>query len=193
MQISVLKERRPDETRVAATPDTVKKFVGLGCKVVVESGAGKSASISDDDYKAAGAEIAGDAAAACASADVVVKVQRPMTAEDGGDEIGQLKSGSILMAGLNALTNKPLMEGIAKQGVTAFALELMPRISRAQKMDVLSSMSTISGYKGVLLAASELNKMFPMMMTAAGTITPAKVLILGAGVAGLQAIATAKR
>jgi len=123
----------------------------------------------------------------------VFKIQRPMTAEEGTDEIGYLKSGSILMAHLNALTNKSLMEALAKQGVTTFALELIPRISRAQAMDILSSQSNLAGYKAVVDAASTFSKAMPMMMTAAGTIAPARVLVFGAGVAGLQAIATAKR
>ncbi|MDX2221927.1 MAG: Re/Si-specific NAD(P)(+) transhydrogenase subunit alpha [Rhodospirillaceae bacterium] len=193
MQIAVLKERRPGETRVAATPDTVKKYIGLGCKVVVEAGAGAGASISDGDFQAAGADIAADAASAVASADVVVKVARPMIAADGGDEVGTLKSGAILMAGLNALTNRPVVEALAKQGVTAFALELMPRISRAQAMDILSSQSNLAGYKAVVDAAATFGRAMPMMMTAAGTVPPARVLVFGAGVAGLQAIATAKR
>jgi NAD(P) transhydrogenase subunit alpha len=193
MQIAVLKERRPDETRVAATPDTVKKFVALGCKVVVESGAGAGANISDGDFTAAGATIAAGAAEAVAGADVAVKVARPMTADEGTDEIGTLKSGLVLMAGLNALTSKPVVDALAAKGVTSFALELMPRISRAQAMDILSSQSNLSGYKAVIDAAATFGRAMPMMMTAAGTIAPARVLVFGAGVAGLQAIATAKR
>ncbi len=193
MQIAVLKERRPGETRVAATPDTIKKLLGLGCKVVVETGAGVAASISDADYTAAGATIAADAAAATTGAELVVKVQRPMTADEGTDEIGALKSGSYLMAQLNALTSKPLAQALAAKGVNAFALELMPRISRAQAMDILSSQSNLAGYKAVIDAAATFGRAMPMMMTAAGTIAPARVLIFGAGVAGLQAIATAKR
>jgi NAD(P) transhydrogenase subunit alpha len=193
MMIAVLKERRAGETRVAATPDTVKKLVGFGSKVVVESGAGAAANISDADYTAAGAAIAADAAAAVAGADVAVKVQRPMTADEGADEIGALKSGLILMAGLNALTSRPTVDALAAKGVTSFALELMPRISRAQAMDILSSQSNLAGYKAVVDAAAAFGRAMPMMMTAAGTIPPARVLIFGAGVAGLQAIATAKR
>ena len=193
MQVAVLKERRAGESRVAASPDTVKKFVGLGAKVVVETGAGANSSVSDSDFTAAGATIAPSAAAAAGSADMVFKIQKPMTAAEGTDEISYLKSGSILLAHLNALTDKPLMQALAKQGVTSFALELMPRISRAQAMDILSSQSNLAGYKAVVDAAATFGKAMPMMMTAAGTIAPARVLIFGAGVAGLQAIATAKR
>jgi NAD(P) transhydrogenase subunit alpha len=193
MKIAVLKERRPGETRVAATPDTVKKLVGLGCQVVVESGAGMTASIADTDYTAAGATIANDVAAAVANADLVVKVQPPMTADEGTDEIASLKSGSFLMAQLNALTSKPRVQALAARGVNAFALELMPRISRAQAMDILSSQSNLAGYKAVVDAAAVFGRAMPMMMTAAGTVPPARVLIFGVGVAGLQAIATAKR
>ena len=193
MQIAVLKERRAGELRVAASPESVKKFVAAGCKVTIETGAGAGSKISDAAYTEMGATIAPDAATAAGSADMVFKIQRPMTAEEGTDEIGYLKSGSILMAHLNALTNKSLMEALAKQGVTTFALELMPRISRAQAMDILSSQSNLAGYKAVVDAASTFSKAMPMMMTAAGTIAPARVLVFGAGVAGLQAIATAKR
>lgn len=193
MQIAVLKERRAGETRVAATPDTVKKLTGLGCKVVVETGAGANASISDADYIAAGASIAGDAKTAAQGAELIVKVQKPMTADEGADEIGALPSGSYLMAHLNALTSKSLAQALAVKGVNAFALELMPRISRAQAMDILSSQSNLAGYKAVVDAAAAFGRAMPMMMTAAGTVPPARVLIFGAGVAGLQAIATAKR
>jgi NAD(P) transhydrogenase subunit alpha len=193
MQIAVLKERRPGEQRVAATPDTVKKLVGLGCQVVVESGAGLAASISDADFTAAGATIAPDPAAACAGADMVFKVQKPMIAAEGADEVAALKPGAILIAHLAALTSKDTVQALAGRGVTAFALELMPRISRAQAMDVLSSQSNLAGYKAVIDAAATFGRAMPMMMTAAGTIAPARVLVFGAGVAGLQAIATAKR
>jgi len=193
MQIAVLKERRPHETRVAATPDTIKKLIGLGCSVVVETGAGAAASMSDADYTAAGATIAANAGSAVSGADLVVKVQRPTMADEGTDEVIALKSGSYLMAQMNALTSKPLAQALAAKGVNAFALELMPRISRAQAMDILSSQSNLAGYKAVIDAAATFGRAMPMMMTAAGTIAPARVLIFGAGVAGLQAIATAKR
>ena len=188
MQIAVLKERRPGESRVAATPDTAKKLLALGCQIVVESGAGAAASISDADYTAAGATIAPDATAACASADGVFKIAKPLD-----EEIGYLKKGSILIAHLAALSSKDTAQALARQGVTAFAMELMPRISRAQAMDILSSQSNLSGYKAVIDAAATFGRAMPMMMTAAGTIAPARVLVFGAGVAGLQAIATAKR
>jgi NAD(P) transhydrogenase subunit alpha len=192
MQIGVLKERRAGETRVAATPDTVKKLVAAGCKITVETGAGAGSQISDALFQEAGASIAPSAAAAAAS-DVVLKIQKPMTAAEGTDEVSYLKSGSVLMASLSALTDKPLMQALASQGVMAFALELMPRISRAQSMDILSSQSNLAGYKAVVDAAATFGRAMPMMMTAAGTIAPARVLVFGAGVAGLQAIATAKR
>ena len=193
MQIAVLKERRAGETRVAASPDTVKKFIALGAKVTVETGAGAASSFADSVFQDAGATIAPSAAAAAADADMVFKIQKPMTAAEGTDEVGYLKTGSILVAHLNALTDKPLMQALAAKGVTCFALELMPRISRAQAMDILSSQSNLAGYKAVVDAAATFGKAMPMMMTAAGTIAPARVLIFGAGVAGLQAIATAKR
>jgi NAD(P) transhydrogenase subunit alpha len=193
MKIAIPKERRANEARVAASPDTIKKFVGMGFDVIVESGAGEGASISDDTFVAAGAVIAADEASALQDADIVLKVQRPLTAEEGLDELALLKKGAILIGHLAALQNKPQTEAYAKAGVTAFALELLPRISRAQNMDILSSQSNLAGYKAVLDAAAEYGRAFPMMMTAAGTVPPAKVLVLGAGVAGLQAIATAKR
>lgn len=193
MKIAVPKERRANEARVAASPDTVKKFVGMGFDVVVETGAGESASIADSSYVEAGAVIAADEPAALVDADVVLKVQRPLTAAEGLDEISLMKRGGILVAHLAALQNKADVEAYAAAGVTAFSLELLPRISRAQNMDILSSQSNLAGYKAVIDAAAEYGRAFPMMMTAAGTIAPARVLILGAGVAGLQAIATAKR
>ena len=193
MHIAVLKERRAGEHRVAASPDTVKKFIAAGAKVTVETGAGAGSYYSDAMFTEAGAAIAPNAAAAAGSADMVFKIQKPMTGAEGTDEVSYLKSGSILVAHLNALTDKPLMQALAKQGVTSFALELMPRISRAQAMDILSSQSNLAGYKAVVDAAATFGRAMPMMMTAAGTIAPARVLIFGAGVAGLQAIATAKR
>jgi NAD(P) transhydrogenase subunit alpha len=194
MKIAIPRERRPDESRVAGSPETVKKFIGLGFDVVVESGAGDGASISDSAFAEAGAVIAPDAAAALGDADIVLKVQRPLTEAEGGpDEVALMKSGAILIGTLSALTNPDQAQQYASAGVTAFAMELLPRISRAQSMDVLSSQSNLAGYKAVLDAAHEFTRAFPMMMTAAGTIPPARVLVLGVGVAGLQAIATAKR
>jgi NAD(P) transhydrogenase subunit alpha len=193
MKIAIPKERRANEARVAASPDTIKKYVGMGFDVIVETGAGEGASLADESFVAAGASIAKDEAKALKDADIVLKVQRPLTAEEGLDEVGLMKKGAILISHLAALQNKPQVETYAKAGIIAFALELLPRISRAQNMDVLSSQSNLAGYKAVLDAAAEYGRAFPMMMTAAGTVAPARVLVLGAGVAGLQAIATAKR
>ncbi len=193
MKIAVVKERRPGETRVAATPETVKKFVALGCDVSVESNAGQPSNISDGDYEEVGARIAANAADAVAGADAVLKVARPMTGSEGEDEISILPEGTILLAGLQALTQKDMVDALAKKKVAAFAMELMPRITRAQSMDILSSQSNLAGYKAVIDAAATFGRAMPMMMTAAGTVAPARVLVFGAGVAGLQAIATAKR
>nr|WP_298685826.1 Re/Si-specific NAD(P)(+) transhydrogenase subunit alpha [uncultured Dongia sp.] len=193
MKIGILKERRAHEKRCAATPETVKKYIGLGAEVVVEAGAGVAASISDAAFEAAGAKIAADAAATVAGADVVLKVQRPMTAAEGADELAQLPKGTTLIAILNPHGAKEQVGAYAAAGVDAMAMELVPRISRAQSMDVLSSQANLAGYKAVIDAAAEFNRAFPMMMTAAGTVAPARVLVMGAGVAGLQAIATARR
>ena len=194
MKIAVPKERRPFEARVAASPETAKKFRALGFEIVVETGAGAAANFRDEDFAAAGATIAPDAVAALAQADIVLKVQRPLIAgEDGADEVALMKRGAILIAALSALTTRPSVEAYAKAGLTAFALELLPRITRAQSMDILSSQSNIAGYKAAIEAANEFGRVFPMMMTAAGTIPPTRILVLGAGVAGLQAIATARR
>jgi NAD(P) transhydrogenase subunit alpha len=194
MRIAVLKERRPGETRVAATPDTVKKFVGLGVDVMIETGAGEGAYIADDAFKAAGAMIAPDAASAAGNADLVLKVQRPLKAGEGAvDEIGLMKRGALLVGNLAPFADRAAVEAYARAGITAFAMEFMPRISRAQSLDTLSSQSNLAGYKAVMDAGSLLPRAFPLMMTAAGTVPPARVLVVGAGVAGLQAIATAKR
>ncbi len=194
MKIAIPKERRAGETRVAGSPEVVKKLAGLGFQVVVEKGAGVSAAFTDDAFKAAGADIAADAATAVKDADVVLKVQAPMIGgEDGLDEVSLMKKGAIVMGYLSALTERDRIEAYAKAGITAFALELMPRITRAQSMDILSSQSNLAGYKAVLDAAAEFGRAFPMMMTAAGTVAPAKVFVMGVGVAGLQAIATARR
>jgi NAD(P) transhydrogenase subunit alpha len=188
MKIAVPRERRQGETRVAASPEVVKKLIGLGFQVTVEKGAGLGASFTDKAFEDAGAAIAKDAETALKTADIVFKVQAP-----DPDEIPFMKKGAILIASLNALANPKEAEAYAKAGLTAFAMELMPRISRAQSMDVLSSQSNLAGYKAVIEAASEFGRAFPMMMTAAGTVPPAKVFVMGVGVAGLQAIATAKR
>ena len=193
MKIAILKERRPHETRVAASAETVKKFSDLGAEVCVEKGAGQGSSIPDAEFKEAGATIAATAADTVSGADIVLKVQRPMIAGEKEDELSILSSGQSLVCQMNALTDEKFVDAMAKAGITGFAMELMPRISRAQSMDVLSSQSNLSGYKAVLDAASEFGRAFPMMMTAAGTVPPARVLVMGAGVAGLQAIATARR
>ncbi len=192
MKIAIPRERRAHEARVAASPETVKKMVGLGCEVVVEKGAGEGAAILDSDFEAAGAGIAADAAAALAGADVVLKVQGPIVGGDD-DELGVYAKGTVLIAHLDALRARDEVRKLAEAGLTVFAVDLMPRVTRAQSMDVLSSQANLAGYKAVLDAASEFGKSFPMMMTAAGRINPAKVLVMGAGVAGLQAIATARR
>lgn len=193
MKISIVKERRPHETRVAATPETVKKLKALGAEITIEAGAGTAAAYTDQAYADAGATIVPDAAAAFAAGDIVFKIQRPMSAAEGTDELALLRQGQTLMSPLGALTNKDLVQALAAKGVTSFALELIPRITRAQSMDILSSQSNLSGYKAVLDGAAEYGRAFPMMMTAAGTVSAAKVFVMGVGVAGLQAIATARR
>ena len=194
MKIAILKERRTDEKRCAATPDTVKKYIALNAQVVVEAGAGEAAAIADSAFAAAGATIAPDCAAAIADADLILKVQRPLRAsESGNEELSGVKKGAFLAAILNPHGAKESLADYAAQGVNAFAMELMPRITRAQSMDVLSSQSNLAGYKAVIDAAAVFGRAFPMMMTAAGTVAPARVLIMGVGVAGLQAIATARR
>ncbi|MCW5731748.1 MAG: Re/Si-specific NAD(P)(+) transhydrogenase subunit alpha [Alphaproteobacteria bacterium] len=194
MKLAVPKERRPGEKRVAASPDTVKKLTALGFEVVVETGAGLAAAVTDDQFVQAGARIAPDEAAALADADVVFKVQRPLTQAEGGpDEVAMMKPGAMLVAMLQPLQQKEQVQSYAAAKVDAFAMELMPRITRAQSMDVLSSQSNLAGYRAVLDAAAEFGRAFPMMMTAAGTIAPARVFVMGVGVAGLQAIATARR
>ena len=192
MKVAIPRERMPGETRVAASADMVKKLVGFGFEVVVEKGAGEDAAIPDADFEAAGATIAKDEASALGDADVVIKVQRPVM--DGRlNEVTMMKSGAILVAQLAALTHRDEVEAYAQAGLTTFALELMPRISRAQSMDILSSQNNLAGYKAVIDGAAEFGSALPMMMTAAGTVPAAKVFIMGVGVAGLQAIATAKR
>src|SRR6202789_3096180 len=193
MKIAVPKERRPYEKRVAATPDTVKKYVALGYEVAVESGAGTEASYPDEFYTAAGAPIIPDAATAIRDAQIVLKVQRPMSESEGRNEMGLLKPGSVLIGMLNPYAAKNDLDAYARGGISAMTMELMPRITRAQSMDVLSSQSNLAGYKAVLDAAEVFGRAIPMMMTAAGTVPPAKIMVMGAGVAGLQAIATARR
>ncbi|WP_421999752.1 Re/Si-specific NAD(P)(+) transhydrogenase subunit alpha [Reyranella sp.] len=194
MKIAILKERRPHETRVAATPETVKKLKGLGVEeVLVETGAGTAAAYTDHAFGEAGAMIVPDAAAAMGAADIVFRIQRPMVAADGIDEVALLRQGQVLMAPLGALTNRELVDMLAAKGVTAFALELIPRITRAQSMDILSSQANLAGYKAVLTAANNYGRILPQMMTPGGTLAPSRTFIMGVGVAGLQAIATARR
>ena len=194
MKVAVIKERRAHERRVAASPDTVKRMVGMGLEVVTEGGAGSSASFTDAALAAAGASIVADPAAALGDADILLKVQRPLIdAEAGIDELTYLKRGSVLIGLLQPTQNPDDVDAYARAGIAAFAMELVPRITRAQAMDVLSSQANLAGYKAVVEAAAEFGRAFPMMMTAAGTIKAARVLVMGAGVAGLQAIATARR
>jgi NAD(P) transhydrogenase subunit alpha len=188
MRIAVPAETDPGEARVAATPETVKKFIGLGASVVVESGAGLKSSFPDADYAAAGAAIAQGAAATLADADVILRVRRP-----AGSELAGAKKGALLLAILDPYGHVDALQQLADAGVDAFAMELMPRITRAQVMDVLSSQANLAGYRAVIDAAAEYGRAVPMMMTAAGTVPAAKAFIMGVGVAGLQAIATARR
>ena len=193
MKIGIPKEIRPGEHRVAISPEAIKKLTGLGFEVTVETGAGAGSCVTDEQYREAGAGIAPDVAAALGAADLVFKVQRPMTAAEGADEIALMKEGAVLIGHLSALSAPNSAAAYNDRRITAFAMDLMPRISRAQSMDVLSSQSNLAGYKAVLEAATEHVSAFPMMMTAAGTVAPARVFVMGVGVAGLQAIATAKR
>ena len=193
MKIGVPKELRDGETRVAASPDMIRKLVGSGLDVMVETGAGTKAMLPDTIYENAGASIGRDANETYSEADIILKVSAPLVEGEEINELSMMKNGAVLVGLLNPLQNKAAVDAYAQAGITAFAMELLPRISRAQGMDVLSSQSNLAGYKAVIEAAATFGKAFPMMMTAAGTIAPAKVLVLGAGVAGLQAIATAKR
>ena len=188
MRLAVLKERAAFETRVAATAETVKKLIGLGLTVAVETGAGLSASVSDAEYQAAGAEIAADSGAALAGAGIVFAVQMPDEAVRA-----QIARGTLLVCIANAFANADLVPGLAAAGIDCAAMELLPRITRAQAMDVLSSQANLAGYRAVIESANTFERGFPMMMTAAGTVPPARVFVIGAGVAGLQAIATARR
>ena len=189
MKIAVLKETGDHEHRVAATPETVKKLIGMGAEVTIESGAGEGASLPDALFEQAGASIAADPSSTVAGADIILKVRGPENLES----LAGAKPGALLIAILNPYGARAEIEALAKAGLTAFAMDFMPRITRAQSMDVLSSQSNLAGYKAVLEAAQEYGRVFPMMMTAAGTVAPARVFIMGVGVAGLQAIATARR
>jgi NAD(P) transhydrogenase subunit alpha len=186
--IAVTRERREGETRCAVTPETVKKLIALGATVSVEAGTGIGSSIPDADYAEAGATVKPDTRAVLEGADIVLKVRGP-TAQ----ETSALKPGAIVVAMLDAYREKDTVEALKGAGVTAFAMEFVPRITRAQVMDVLSSQANLAGYRAVIEAAYAFGKGFPMMMTAAGTVAPAKVFVMGVGVAGLQAIATARR
>ena len=188
MKIAVPAEVDAAEPRVAATPDTVKKLKALGADIVVETGAGVKSGILDADYEAAGASIGPSAASVVADADVVLKVRRPTA-----DELTHYKQGALVFAIMDPYGNEAALADMAKAGVTGFAMELMPRITRAQVMDVLSSQANLAGYRAVIDASAEFGRAFPMMMTAAGTVPAAKVFVMGVGVAGLQAIATARR
>ena len=188
MRLAVLKERRADETRVAATPETVRKLVALGLQVTVEAGAGQHASIPDGEFTAAGAEVAADARAALAGAGVVFAVQTPQEAERA-----LIPRGALLVCISGAVADRTLVPGLAQAGIDTAAMELLPRITRAQSMDVLSSQANLAGYRAVIEGAGAFDRGFAMMMTAAGTVPPARVFVIGAGVAGLQAIATARR
>ena len=188
MRIVVLRETQAEDARVALTPDSVKKLVGLKAGVSVESGAGAQSGASDEDYAAAGAEVSGDRASLLESADVLAAVNRP-----AAEDLRRMKAGAVVLGFLRPLDEPAALDTLAAQRLTSFAMELVPRTTRAQAMDALSSMATVAGYKAVLLAAERLPRMFPLLMTAAGTVPPARVLVLGAGVAGLQAIATARR
>lgn len=187
LKIYVPKESRPGENRVALTPPVVKQLTAGGFECYIEPGAGAGAGYDDKAFQEAGATSAGQNAA-WGAADVVLKVNPPSP-----EEVAQMKKGAALISLMYAFSNPQLVEACSRQGISAFALDAVPRISRAQKMDVLSSQANLAGYKAVIIGANEMGKIFPLMMTAAGTITPSKVLIFGAGVAGLQAVATAKR
>lgn len=194
MKIAITRERRAHERRVAATPDTVKKFIALGFNVAIEKGAGENSRILDSDYQNAGAVIESDTASLLRDADIVLKVQRPLLGDESDiNELALLKRGALLIAMLAPYSDPSAITQYAQAGITAMTLEFVPRITRAQSMDVLSSQSNLAGYRAVLEAVNIYDRAMPMMMTAAGTIAPARVMVLGAGVAGLQAIATARR
>jgi len=188
VKVATPKENAAEERRVALVPDTATKLIAAGLQVSVEAGAGAAAYLTDEAYRTAGVSVVTGVADVLRDADAVLKVQAPSVAE-----AGLVRAGAVLVSFLQPATQADIVRALAKQGVTAFSLELVPRISRAQSMDALSSQASAAGYKSVLMAAERLGKFFPMMMTAAGTVAPARVLVMGAGVAGLQAIATARR
>ena len=193
MRIVVLNETSSGERRVAIAPAAVKRLVGGGATVGVESGAGLGASFTDSEYEDAGAEVSSDPGQLLSSADVVCKINPPCTRDDGFDEIAAMSAKTLCIGMLDPHANGEILARLAEAGATAISLELIPRTTKAQRMDALSAFSTIAGYMGVIRGAEALGKFFPMLTTAAGTIAPAKVFVLGAGVAGLQAIATARR
>jgi NAD(P) transhydrogenase subunit alpha len=188
MRLAVLRERRAAETRVATTPETVKRLIGLGLEIVIESGAGASAAIPDSEFASAGARIADGDAATLAGADIVFAVQMPLP-----EQRAHIRKGALLVCIAGAFGDADLVPSLAAAGIDTAAMELLPRITRAQAMDVLSSQANQAGYRAVIEAAGAFSRGFPMMMTAAGTVPPARVFVIGAGVAGLQAIATARR
>jgi NAD(P) transhydrogenase subunit alpha len=188
MIIATTREDGAVETRVAITPETAKKLIGLGASVTVEAGAGKASGLNDADYEAAGASIAKSAAEALSGADVVLKLRRPSSAE-----LVSMKKGALVLAVMDPYGHEDELKSMAASGISAFAMELMPRVTRAQVMDVLSSQANLAGYRAVIDAAAEYGRALPMMMTAAGTVPAARMFIMGAGVAGLQAVATARR
>ncbi len=188
MKIGIPKEIYQGETRVALIPQSVKKIIAKGCEVLVESGAGEKSFFSDKDYEECGAKIIKDPASLFSSSDLIIKIRKPEN-----NEINLMKEGAGLVSLLYPITNSDTVKRLTSKKISSFSLDSIPRITRAQSMDVLSSMATVAGYKAVLIAANLLPKFFPMLMTAAGTVPPAKVFIIGAGVAGLQTIATARR
>jgi NAD(P) transhydrogenase subunit alpha len=188
MNVVVLRETQPGEARAALMPESVKKLIGLGCAVQIESGAGLAAARTDDDYREAGAEVSNDRDALLKNADVLAVVNRPPA-----EEFARLQNRAVVIGFLRPLDEPRALAPAVEHGITTFSVELIPRITRAQAMDALSSMATVAGYKAVLIGSAHIPRMFPLLMTAAGTVPPARVLVLGAGVAGLQAIATARR
>ena len=188
MNVVVLRETQPGEARTALMPESIKKLVDLKCAVLVERGAGLAAARTDDDYRNAGAEVSNDRDALLAAADVLAVVNRP-----AADDFARMKNGAVMIGFLRPLDEPSGILPAVDRGITTFSVELIPRITRAQAMDALSSMATVAGYKAVVIGAAHIPRMFPLLMTAAGTVPPARVLVLGAGVAGLQAIATARR
>ena len=188
MQIGVLKETHPGENRVAVIPDTVKKLVKLGAELTVEAALGQGAGFADEAYTEAGATIASNRNDILANSDILLRIRKPES-----DEVGQIKQGSIHISYLDPFNEGELVDALAIQGVSAVSMEMIPRTTLSQKMDALSSQANLAGYVAVMMAANSLDRLLPMMMTPAGTIKPAKVFVIGAGVAGLQAIATAKR